>query len=214
MRATIISADYGSYDGPKPICPQDDDVDWVFVTDNDDIDAPGWRVVFEPRPDLHPNRAAKTPKMLPWRYTDAPASVWIDASFEVISPTFARDVLAIANPIAQFVHPWRDCIYDEADHSVPLAKYAGELITEQMATYRYDLHPEHWGLWATGVIARHHTEPVRNFGHEWLRECTRWSYQDQLSEAPMLRAFNLRPDTIPGDYMTSPWLAHRPSVNH
>lgn len=216
----IISALYDAYDELHAICPQDGvEIDWVLVTDDaalasGAVDRKGWRVVYEPRPDLHPNRAAKRPKILPWCYTAAEQSVWIDASFSVLSPTFAAEALACAHPVAQFTHPWRDCIYDEADLTMTLPKYDGEPIAAQVAHYRAQGHPAHWGLWATGVIARHHTQGVKAFGYRWLADCLQWSYQDQLSHPPALRTVGLRPESFPGTYLDHPWLEHRPSVRH
>src|SRR5512139_2661817 len=155
----IVTAVYDGYDTVKPVLAQAGvEVDWVLVTDREPVDAMGWRVVVEPRPDMPPVRAAKTPKMGPWRYTDTPASIWIDASFRVVSPDFAKAVIEYAHPIAQFVHPWRDCLYADA---------AAEWQTRR---YREAGHPTGWGLWASGVIARRHTAAVRRMGAGWARE--------------------------------------------
>src|SRR3546814_8001152 len=129
----IITAIYGAYDELKPVLPQMGvDVEWILVTDAvpDADQAEGWTIVHDPQPGTHPNRAAKSAKFRPWEYTDAPASIWVDASFRVVSDRFAVEALAHAAPIAQFVHPWRDCLYTEAEASVPLAKYEGEPIGE------------------------------------------------------------------------------------
>jgi len=215
MTAAVITAIYADYDVLQP-AGDEPGVEWVCVTDNQSLvnDPRGWHVIYEPRHDVHPNRAAKRPKMLPWCYTGADESVWIDASFAVTSPTFVRDVLQYADPIAQFLHPDRDCIYQEAAFSLPLPKYRGEQIAEQMAHYRAVGHPERWGLWATGVIARKHTDAVIDFGWRWLADCECFTYQDQLSHAPALRAAGLRPTTLPGHFVESPWLDYRASGRH
>lgn len=215
----IISAIYDRYDDIKPTVPQAGvDVDWVLVTDDEDLkgetSASGWRVVYEPRPGVHPNRAAKHPKYEPWKYTDAPASIWVDASFRIVSNQFAVEALPYADPIAQFPHPWRDCIYAEADESIPLPKYAGEPIAAQAAHYRTLGHPDHWGLWATGVIARQHTDPVRHLGRVWLEETYRWSIQDQISQPHALRTAGLRPVALPGTHLATPWLRYEGSARH
>lgn len=219
MTLAIITAIYDDYDTLKPICPQEGaDVEWICVTDNAELKneeaAVGWNVVYEPRAGLHPNRAAKFPKMLPWRYTEARASVWVDASFLVTSSWFALQATALADPIAQFVHPWRDCVYDEADASAPMPKYLGEPIQEQSRNNRETGHPEHWGLWATGVIARYHTPAVGEFGARWLLRNLEWSYQDQLSEAPSLRESHLRPAPLTGNHLDNPWLQFHASARH
>lgn len=218
----IISAVYDSYDLLKPVLPQAGvDVEWILVTDDEALReesrVQGWRVVFEPRPGVHPNRAAKHPKYEPWKYTDAPVSVWVDASFRIVSDRFAVEAtagLTDDEPIAQFQHPWRDCLYAEAKASVGLAKYAGEPTLEQAESYRQAGHPENWGLWATGVIARQHTEAVRKMGWLWLAETYRWSFQDQISQPFALRETGLRPAGFPGSHLATPWLAYEGSGRH
>lgn len=213
----ILTAIYDSYDELKPTVPQAGmDVDWVCVTDDPDLKdgTLGWRIVYEPRPGLHPNRAAKHPKYRPWRYTNAPASLWVDASFRIISDQLAAASITHADPIAQFLHPWRDCLYEEAKESAPMAKYDGEPILEQADHYRTLGHPEHWGLWATGVIARYHTDAVCLLGEQWATETDRWSFQDQISHPYACREVGLRPSSLPGTHMSNPWLRYEGSTRH
>lgn len=217
----ILTAIYDSYDELKPALPQAGvDVEWICVHDGNPPDAEaarGWTLVYEPRPDVHPNRAAKHPKYEPWRYTDAAVSLWVDASFRVVSERFATEAtagLTDEEPITQFVHPWRDCLFAEAKESAGLAKYAGEPVLEQAESYRAAGHPEGWGLWATGVIARQHTEAVRKMGWLWLAETYRWSFQDQISQPFALREKGLRPTAFPGSHLATPWLAYEGSGRH
>jgi hypothetical protein len=218
----ILTAIYDSYDLLKPTLPQQEvSVDWVLVTDDetlkDQATVRGWRVVYEPRPGVHPNRAAKHPKYEPWKYTSAEASVWVDASFRIVSETFAVEATAELTddePVAQFVHPWRDCLYAEAKESAGLAKYAGEPVLEQADHYSELGHPEGWGLWATGVIARRHTDAVRELGVRWLAETYEWSFQDQISQPFALREKGLRPSALPGNHLATPWLAYEGSARH
>lgn len=215
MRAAIVTAVYDAYDTVKPPLPQRGaDVEWICVTDDPASVPAGWRAVHEPRPGVPAVRAAKRAKLEPWWYTNAPASVWIDASYRVTSPDFVTEALAFADPIAQFVHPWRDCVWDEAKASLQLAKYAGEPIAAQMEKYRGLGFPEHWGLWAAGVIARQHTLQVRTMGVRWATQVDLWSHQDQLSEPLVLWTSGLRPTALPGDHLTNPWLSYEGSARH
>lgn len=212
----IITAIYDRYDTLKPALPQKGTtVEWVCVTDEPGLpdEYLGWKIIHEPRL-IHANRAAKRPKYRPWEYTQADASVWIDASFRITSDRFAAEAMSYADPIAQFVHPWRDCLYTEASASADLFKYAGEPVREQAAHYRELQHPERWGLWATGVIARRHTEPVRELGGMWTEETHRWSFQDQISQPYVLRLTGLRPDLLPGTHFANPWLSYEGSERH
>ena len=217
----LITAIYDGYDELKPLLPQAGvDVEWICVHDGvppDAVAAQGWTLVYEPREGVHPNRAAKHPKYEPWKYTDAPVSRWVDASFRIMSDRFAVEAtagLTDVEPIAQFQHPWRDCLFAEAKESAGLAKYAGEPVLEQAESYRTAGHPEGWGLWATGVIARRHTEAVRKMGWLWLAETYRWSFQDQISQPFALREKGLRPTAFPGSHLATPWLAYEGSGRH
>ncbi|MFC8423950.1 glycosyltransferase domain-containing protein [Streptomyces sp. NPDC057236] len=215
----IITAITDGYDTLKPVLPQTGvDVEWVCVTDGEPLSdadaAAGWTMICEPRHGRPANREAKRPKLRPWEYTTAPASIWVDASFRVVSPRFAVEALALADPIAQFTHPWRGCLYEEAAASVLLPKYAGEPLGEQTAHYRAHGHPEQWGLWAAGVIARWHTAPVRKLGDVWAREVGAWSVQDQVSQPYALRTVGLRPTLLPGTHFANPWLNYEGSGRH
>jgi len=213
----IITACYDGYDTVKPVMPQDGaDVEWILVTDTPpDADAAlGWTVVHEPRPDMPPVRAAKAAKFEPWKYTGAGASIWLDAAFRVISPGFVTGAMEHAKPIAQFVHPWRDCLYDEVAEVVKLGKDPDGAAVWQAGRYRQAGHPEHWGLWAAGVIVRRHTAAVRRMGAAWAREVGAGSVRDQVSEPFVLRAAKLRPAPLPGDHLTNDWVVHEGSDRH
>jgi hypothetical protein len=215
----IITAIYDHYDSVKPILPQiDTDAEWVLVTGNEDTakeaEELGWRAVVEPQPDLHPNRAAKRPKLLPWKYTDASTSIWVDASFRVVSETFAADAMVYANPIAQFKHPWRDCLWDEAVASCGIPKYFNQPISRQALQYRSEGHPANWGLWASGIIARRHHPIIRMLGDEWKGQIDNWSFQDQISQPFVLRKLGLRPREFPGTHLANDWLVYEGSGRH
>lgn len=204
MSVAVLSSVYGGYDERSAPPPQTVDAEWICVTDVE-REIPGWSVVVEPRPDLHPRLAAKVAKCLPWEYTRADTTVWIDGSCELLHERSLEDLLAAADgeAFSQFVHPWRSCIYSEADASVGMPKYAGRPVREQVDHYRKQHgHPEGWGLWATGLIVRT-ADPggerrfLMDFGRRWLAEQVRWTYQDQLSEPVVLRSMGERPHELP-----------------
>jgi hypothetical protein len=215
----IITAIYDNYDSLKPVCEQSGiNAEWIVVTDNPGLEAPGYlKFIVQYRKELpysHPNRHAKYPKLFPWEFTPAPASIWIDASFKVTSPDFAVEALSYAQPIAQFKHPWRDCIYDEAIASIGIPKYAGEPIDKQSGHYSSLGFPEHFGLWATGVIARQHTKEVQNHSKVWNVEIAAGSFQDQLSEPVAFWTAGLRPIEFPGTHFSNKWLSYEGSGRH
>lgn len=208
----VITAVYGDYDTLKEPVAQTRDVDWICVTDRE-REPNGWRLIVRPS-GLSPSLAAKRPKMLPWEFTQCRRSIWIDASFAVSSPVMAEELMARAHPIAQFAHPDRDCVYEEGLFSAAMPKYANLPISQQLAAYRADGHPDHWGLWAAGIIAREHTDQVRKLGELWLEQCMFWGIQDQISQAPVLRSLDMRPVSIPGSVYANPWLRYQGSAKH
>lgn len=215
MTVAIITAIYDDYDVLKPALPQVGvDVEWICVTDRE-REPNGWRIVVEPQLGVHPNLASKVPKCVPWCYTAAPLSIWLDGSFRVVSERFAAEAAACAAPIAQYVHPARSCIYQESDHCSDQPKYRSQSLHLQTAWYRRHGHPEDWGLWAAGVIAIRNTDPaVRLFGAQWLEHIRCWSFQDQISEPFCLRRAGLRPVSFPGSLFDGNWVSYEGSNRH
>jgi hypothetical protein len=240
--AAVLTSIMDDYDTLKPVLPQDGaDVHWVCFTDSTQLrdeavrgpvvrpdgfyvegvltHPTGWEIIYYNRPGgEHPNRAAKLPKVVPGFFTHAGASVWVDASFRIVSPRLVVDTLSAAETtgIAQFRHPWRDCLYDEVEASMALPKYADEVprLVQQRDGYNYVGMPRHWGLWATGVIARHHTRPVLDWGQLWGTEINAHSYQDQISHPYALWRSDLRPADLPGTHLGNAWLAYEGSGRH
>ncbi len=203
---SVVSAIYGSYDEVHPPLEQSVKCEFTMITDNPGLDTPGWRKAVDYKNRLHPRMGAKKPKLQPWRYSVADGPwIWIDGSFEVTSPTFVEEALAASegHPISQWVHPWRDCIFDEALHSWNLPKYTDQPIRQQAAHYN-NKHPAHWGLWATGLIV--YREKLDYLADLWWAELQQWGYQDQVSQPVALRAAGLRPFQLPGGLHQSPWL--------
>lgn len=213
MTVALITAVYPStYDTVWPLPPQDIDVDAVVVTDDPDFCAAGWRTHYLGRPGFHPNQAAKLPKCCPWLFTEARASVWVDASFRILSRSFVSAHVAWADPFALFAHPGRDCIYEEADVSRAMPKYRGQAIREQIAYYREQGHPRHYGLWEAGVMAMRHTPAVMALGQVWMNHIETFSFQDQLSLPFLLRQMGMEPQAFPVELRRL--AENRPSVHH
>lgn len=219
MRVAVISSVYGGYDERSaPPAQTVADVEWICVTDVE-REIPGWSVVVEPRPDMHPRLAAKVAKCLPWDYTDADITVWVDGACQFLDGETLERLIAGADGtvLSQFVHPWRSCIYDEVNASTGMPKYEGRPMAEQVEHYRKLGHPAGWGLWATGLIVRishrgGQRDFLMDFGRRWLAEQVRWTYQDQLSEAVVLRLLGERPHELPGslhDNGMVAWANHR-----
>lgn len=209
----IYSALYGGYDAPKPV---DQGVPTYLFTDQPELDAPGWSVVHRPHrivsrngpaelvaPMLahkwwktHPAEAIEQATNAIWA-TGSVTSIWVDASI-TLEPGFADKALAALgdDEWAMVPHPWRSCIFTEADYSASLPRYAGLAgrIRAQADFYRNVVgHPANWGLIATGLNVRRHTADVIELSHLWWQECLSWTHQDQLSLPLLLRLLTVDP---------------------
>ena len=185
----VYTAIYGDYDRPKPV-PVGDGHTYLLFTDNRSIQAPGWQVRYEPLDLIDtPMLRAKYWKTHPHRAAPgALATVWIAGSLTPL-PGFADrcQQALVGLDVAFTPHPLRDCIYDELAASTPLPKYDAEAMTYQVESYRSAGHPEHWGLFATGCIARSNITRVMWMNVEWWQHNVDYSWQDQLSLPVVVR---------------------------
>lgn len=224
MKVAVITANYNNYEILKPVVPQKDvDVEWIYVSDHRPSDLLGWSIQQDVHWGKDPRLAAKFPKVRPWRYCsdECEYSIWIDASFKIVSETFVSDMVGLligsGNDLAQFPHPVRKCIYEEAAVVKRDKKYARNLpIEEQVAFYREEGHPENWGLWATGVMVRKHTLMMLELGNIWMNEISDWTTCDQISQPYVMNLIGVRPTPIPGQYHTkkNPWVEYDASPKH
>jgi hypothetical protein len=201
-RVAIVSANYGAYDHIWPQVEQDVEVDWFMFTDDRKAKpVEPWKLIYEPAKGLHPNMAAKQFKCsppVPHRFV-----LWMDASMEVIVPTFVRLAFrALHDGLATYEHPRRMCIYDEVEASLGCedqnGRYAHLPMREQAAHYRANGHPALWGLYGCGTIAWDRgDERIVRFGDAWLHECAAWGYQDQISFPVLCRRFGIKPGVFP-----------------
>jgi hypothetical protein len=194
VRLAAVCAIYGGYDLIPPVPEGVDDA--VLITD-----APvrsGWRNIVEPS-DVHPRLAAKRPRCRPDLYTDCEASLWMDGSVHVLDGRFI-DLVRSRLEDHEFIlwdHPEdRDCFLQEAQHCHDWPKYRDGPLLEQAQHYLSEGMPEHFGLWATGSIARQHTARMAAFGDAWLDEMERWTVQDQVSLPYLLWRESIVPGTF------------------
>lgn len=204
MGVAVITSQFGGYDQP-PIAPPHAPgvVEWIYVTDGAPAD--GWRTVVEGTIG-DPRLQAKRPKCLPWEYTDADYSLWLDAS---LVPKEGLAVNVRADAMTQHAHIERDDFLDEAHASVPNPKYDRYDVLGQAQAYLDEGMPRSWGLYCTGLIGRPHTQRVREHGRLWYEEICKWSTQDQVSHPYACWRLNLRPETLEGHVLANPTVWYR-----
>ncbi len=231
MRCVIYTAVFGCYDDLKQPAVQDIDCDFFCFSDCAQNNSSGvWQIVTLPNlKSVHPRMLAKYYKIMSHKVFPSgrladkfgtakvsggpyQASIWIDASIEIVSSKFAREAIEFAQTErwAMFRHPSRDCIFEEAVVSARMEKYAGQDVKGQVDAYRDLGFPEHAGLFACGVIARREplTKGLKSVNWKWWLENRKWTYQDQLSLPFVLRKSGVGVGVIEGNLWINPWLRH------
>ena len=125
------------------------------------------------------------------------ASIYLDNTIRMVAPyeeTFAR-LEGSASPMITFRHPWRSCVYQEAE----AVKHAGyddaTLIDTQMNHYRSLAHPANAGLVAGGMLLRRHDDrTLQAVMEQWFHQVCRYSYRDQLSFNAVARTMGFEPN--------------------
>ena len=201
---TAVAGQYDALISPPSILG----VDFHAWSDRPDY-GDGWIMhEMDDNADWHPRMRAKQYKLQPHLWLpEYDYTIWIDASHRIVRPEFVDEAIGELGDaaIAMYKHPWRDCIYDEAMASVALRKYDGQAILPQVAAYRAEGHPPHWGLWACGTIVRDNSAVARLVDEAWWGEIMHWTYQDQLSLPVVCRRLGVLPATFTHHQLIPRW---------
>lgn len=203
MSVAIITSVYGDFDIPKPVVKQDQDCEYILVTDNPDkIPSGNWNVIHEPRDGFDTRLQSRVAKCNPWLYTDADITIWIDGNIEVTSSRFADWCLENLGDNQVCQHQLdRPSIWDEAKGSVSTGKWEPEPIHHMVEHYLSQGYPVDHGIWWCGLMVRDRN--TIDLGDRWMTEMVRWTCQDQMSWAFLLWEQGLFPAELPVNYHNS-----------
>ena len=182
-RCVIYTAVAGGYDVVRPPEFVPDNCDFVLLSDRPVV-AKGWKVQPLIYDHSDPRRAARHAKLHPHLYfPEYQKSLWIDANVGVRGDAgqFLK-ALTDDSAVGLFIHPNRDCVFDEGAECIRRNDPEAEAIAGQLARYRAEGHPAGSGLWETAVVARRHHDPsCVTLMTEWWREIEQGSARDQIS---------------------------------
>ena len=107
-------------------------------------------------------------------------SIWIDGNMEVLTDPIS---LIDKNYIIEIPrHPYRNCIYNEAEACIRLKKDSKEIIEKQIKEYKDLNYPKNQGLVQTNIIIRKHNDKkCIKLMEDWWKEIEEHSCRDQLS---------------------------------
>lgn len=197
--------------------------DFIIFTDDLDLKSTFWDVRYVNRSLLDPARESKKYKALPHiylpQYTE---SVYVDNTVNITSNVDDLFYYLVSDecgcPIFMFDHPWRDCVYEEAQKVINAGYEDPSIVNTQMSLYRSLGYPDHNGLnAATMIIRRHNSSNLNLMMQEWHGQVLRYSKRDQLSFNVVAWLYGLTPGRLPGsltenDLMKWPFPAGAPRV--
>jgi GT2 family glycosyltransferase len=182
-RFVIYTAIVGAYDTLKYPAFIPPNCDLVVFSDQLVVDS-RWKVLPLNYHCNDPVRAARFVKLHPHLYFSSyEYSIWIDGNIIInddLSPLLSR--LQKNDFISTFVHPLRNCVYQEGTECIKRQKDDEFVIWDQLRRYRREGIPEHIGLWETNVLVRRHNDDrCVQLMTNWWREIEKGSRRDQLS---------------------------------
>lgn len=187
----VYTAITKGYDDLKMPYSVSDRCDYVCFTDDPSIDGNGlWDIRPFPNPELDQVRKCRQLKILPHVYfPEHKYSIWVDGNIKItadIDELIEKHFDQPGPGFLSFKHPWRDCIYDEAEAVIAnrkgLEDSSGEKrVRDQMAKYEREGMPKNNGLIESNVILRKHTPEVNWIMEQWWEEVKMHSRRDQLS---------------------------------
>ena len=194
-KKVIYSCISGKYDDIVTDFYPNEDYDYVLFTDNKKLLKQKQFLFWKIRPmkftERDSVRNARWHKMHPHiLFPDYEYSVWIDSNVQILGReiyNYIDEQIAKNHNIATTIHPYRNCLYEEAWECIRKHKDNAELICKQIDIIREDGFPKEMGLFETNVFYRKHNDSdVISLMEQWWSFINNLSRRDQLSFSYLL----------------------------
>ncbi|MBQ9706214.1 MAG: DUF616 domain-containing protein [Paludibacteraceae bacterium] len=198
-KIAIYTALIGNYDSIHQPSTTDDRFDYFLFTDDvTESQAGVWQIRKVDYTNKDSTRVARYVKTHPHALLpDYKATLWIDASIEIVSPYIYErciEMMKIGVQLASIKHPWRDCIYDEA--FVVYGLEEERKIMSWCHKLRIEGYPRHNGLYESGVLFRTNDEDIIQFNDDWWNIILHYTRRDQLGLNYLLWNKQIKQDYI------------------
>lgn len=209
MNVICYTADVGGYDDEWPPVDQSVPVVWRRCTGGH----PGW---------CDGRLAGRWYKTHPHcLFRDADVTIWVDACLEIVSPSFAADVVDQLGDgdYAVIGHPDRSNIDDEVEAADTLTKYRGNRHAEMVATCDDEFGRPDQPVVAMTMLARRNTGTAKAVDRFVWTNTAAWSTPtavalDQLILPYALHLFGVRPVLLQppggGSLWDNDWFVRHP----
>jgi hypothetical protein len=188
----------------------DEGIDFICFTDDPHLNSSNWEIRFVENKLLDSARLSKGFKHLPHCcLPEYDQSLYIDNTIQLLrEPSRIFPLLdETQHSLVMFKHPWRDCVYDEAEEVISLSFDEPNRVRLQMRFYESLGYPSHNGLNKTFFLLRDHRDAdLRKVNETWHTQVLCHSKRDQLSWNVCAWARDFRFISLPIDLATNEFL--------
>jgi hypothetical protein len=179
----VYTAIFNNYDTLKePLC-KSSEIDYVCFTDNYKLKSKIWRIIYYNNTKLSASLNNRYLKILgPYNeLKDYDYSIYIDGSILIKKDLSILFLKNIENPLVNFKHPQRNCLYDEIEQCLVERRGNIQGLYRQALYYLKMEMPYNYQLSDNKVFLRnHHSDIIRKVMFEWWEEVQRFSGRDQV----------------------------------
>lgn len=123
-------------------------------------------------------------KTLSHIYDPEEYSVYVDADIflpEKVSNILVEELIKSGKLVGVFKHPWRDCVYKEAEEVLLREKDTEKNVNKAIKRLKYLKYGECLGLGSCGVLVRKNCKETALLNVEWFKWIISTSRRDQIS---------------------------------
>lgn len=194
-RIAVFGAVANGYDDVKDPSKTASNVDYFLFTDGEVPSYSNWVKRDFEFVSSDPTRTARYLKTHPHLYFgEYDWAIWVDANLQIVcDPCDLIADLDESTQISTWLHPLRNCVYEEAKECLARGKDDAQSIEALVEHLRSERFPEQAGLFETSVfISKMGDEDVVNFMNDWWTLIDQFSRRDQLALQPTLRKHKLK----------------------
>ncbi len=201
-KVAVYTAIFGSYDSVKEPFFASENCDYYIITDMEVPKDSIWQKysvedeTFNKMDNYHKSKYCKLhPHIL---FPEYKYSIWIDGNVQIVADL--QPLVDRMNPdcsMATFQNPLHDCIYTERNFLIYSNAVKLSDIDRQLADYRKEGFPKHFGMREFSIIVRkHHELKLVGLMEQWWKEVNTYTMRDQISFPYLLWKNGLEIDYI------------------
>jgi hypothetical protein len=202
MRIAVYTSIFGNKDSLNdPInYSLNSEIEYFCFTDHDDISSSVYNIIISLPMGKDFSKSSKYYKILGHRnFEDFDYAVYHDGNIQMDHSKLKELVDSSKNYfLSNFMHPHRNCFYDEAIACIKREKDSYLVIFNQVISYFFRGMPKGTGLRENGILVINKKESDFEFFELWWGEVNRYSKRDQLSFPFLVNKMNIKIGVLEG----------------